>query len=197
MWRKSLDGNPSVAAKANRETGRRVAFVRGINVGGARSLRMDELRRLAAAAGFHNVTTLGASGNVLYSSNRPPTVDARKLTDLLVTQLQKATIVVRTASEMERIVRTAPFVKPDPSVPDKWRFVALLEKASEGLLPDLPAASPVKFAGRSEREVFYTMSEPTSHAIAMVARLERNLGTSLTVRNWNVVRTIAEKLNTP
>ncbi len=156
---------------------------------------MDELRRLAAAAGFRDVTTLGASGNVLYSSTRSAVVDAKRLADLVAARLGKTTIVVRDLTEMGNIVRTAPFVVPDARVPDKWRFVALLERPSTAALPDLPLESPVAFAGRSSREVFYTMWEPTSQAIAMVARLERSLGTSLTVRNWNVVRTIAEKLN--
>lgn len=184
-----------MAAPQNHKTARRVAFLRGINVGGARLLKMLELRRLAAAAGFENVTTLGASGNVLYSSRRPRSVDARNLKDLLVTRLQTTTVVVRDAKEMARLVRTAPFVKPDAAVPDKWRFVALLENQADADLPDLPVGSPVKFAGRSAREIFYTMAEPTSHAIAMVARLERSLGMSLTVRNWNVVRNVAERLS--
>lgn len=184
-----------MAAKSRVRAPRRVAFLRAINVGGTGTLRMHELRRLAVAAGFRDVTTFGGSGNVLYSSSRAPAVDAKRLTEVIVKRMRRGTIVVRDATEMAEIVRTAPFVKPDALVPDKWRFVALLEKQSESALPDLPAGSPVRFAGRAPREVFYTMSEPTSHAIAMAGRLERSLGTSLTVRNWNVVRTIAAKLN--
>jgi uncharacterized protein (DUF1697 family) len=155
---------------------------------------MAALRRLARAAGFHDVTTVGASGNVLYSSARTPSADARRLAALLVRRMKTATVVVRTASQMARLVRTAPFVQKDAEVPDKWRFVALLEHPSDAPLPPLPVGSPVRFAGRAPREIFYSMSEPTGHAIAMVSRLERALGTSSTVRNWNVVRDLASRL---
>lgn len=175
----------------------RAAFLRGINVGGARILKMDELRRLAVRVGFRGVRTIGASGNVLYSSAGTPENDARRLTKLLEERFESCTVVVREASAMRTLVRTSPFIEPDPVVPDKWRFVALLERASRLALPELPVPSPIRFAGRSAREVFYTMREPTGQALAMAGRLERALGTSLTVRNWNVVRAITKELVAP
>lgn len=196
MERTAQEVSAKVSAKPRIMAARRVAFLRGINVGGAGTLKMEELRRLAVASGFRDVATLGASGNVLYSSSRTPAADAARLTKFLVERMRRGTVVVRDAADMTAIVRTAPFVKPDALVPDKWRFVAFLETPSESSLPSLPEGSPITFAGRSPREVFYTMSEPTSHAIAMAGRLERALGTSLTVRNWNVVRTITQKLDT-
>ena len=156
---------------------------------------MEELRWLAVAAGFLDVTTVGASGNILYSSTCTPAVDSRRLSDVLVKRLGRATVALRDAASMRKIARAAPFVVPDARVPDKWRFVAFLEHPSDATLPLLPSGSPVRFAGRTKQEVFYTMAEPTSHAIAMVARLERALDTSLTVRNWNVVRSIADRID--
>lgn len=185
-----------MATKSPTQTSRRVAFLRAINVGGTGTLKMEELRRLAEAAGLRDVTTLGASGNVLFTSRRTAKTDAQRFAKLLIERMGKGTVVVRDANEMANIVQNAPFVKPDATVPDKWRFIAFLEKPSKAALPDLPGGSPVRYAGRTAREIFYTMAEPTSHAIAMAGRIERSLGTSLTVRNWNVVRQIAALLNT-
>ena len=44
------------------------AFLRGINVGGNRSIKMAELRTAFAAQGFTNVKTVLASGNVLFDT---------------------------------------------------------------------------------------------------------------------------------
>ncbi len=44
---------------------RYVAFLRAVNVGG-RIVKMDELRRLFAGAGFADVETFIASGNVIF-----------------------------------------------------------------------------------------------------------------------------------
>ena len=50
---------------------RYVAFLRAVNVGG-RMVKMDELRRLFAAAGFANVETFIASGNVIFDARAKP-----------------------------------------------------------------------------------------------------------------------------
>jgi uncharacterized protein (DUF1697 family) len=50
---------------------RYVAFLRAVNVGG-RIVKMDELRGLFAAAGFSNVETFIASGNVIFDTTAKP-----------------------------------------------------------------------------------------------------------------------------
>lgn len=50
-----------------------VAFLRGINVGGHKSVTMDELSRAFVSLGFRNVRTHIQSGNVIFetaSANR-------------------------------------------------------------------------------------------------------------------------------
>ena len=50
---------------------RYVAFLRAVNVGG-RIVKMDELRRPFAAAGFADVETFIASGNVIFDTTAKP-----------------------------------------------------------------------------------------------------------------------------
>lgn len=58
---------------------RYVALLRGINVGGKNKLPMADLRECFEELGCTNVTTYIASGNVLFSSDKP----ARKLQGLI------------------------------------------------------------------------------------------------------------------
>src|SRR5258708_5109578 len=44
------------------------AFLRGINVGGNKLIKMDDLKKCFAALAFKNVKTILASGNVLFES---------------------------------------------------------------------------------------------------------------------------------
>src|SRR4029077_19756102 len=62
----SNDGRLSLA--------RYVAFLRGINVGGNRVLKMDDLRKAFESLGFKDVKTVLASGNVMFDAPRstPP-----------------------------------------------------------------------------------------------------------------------------
>ena len=56
----------------------RVAFVRGINVGGHRSLPMAELRTLLEDLGFDHVRTYIQSGNVVYRRDAERRTSARQ-----------------------------------------------------------------------------------------------------------------------
>lgn len=49
---------------------RYVAFLRAINLGGARMVKMDFLRQLFESLGFDEVETFIASGNVVFSTKR-------------------------------------------------------------------------------------------------------------------------------
>ena len=57
---------------------RYIAFLRAVNVGG-RIVKMDELREHFAAAGFSDVETFIASGNVIFSSSAKSTAACLKL----------------------------------------------------------------------------------------------------------------------
>jgi uncharacterized protein (DUF1697 family) len=47
-----------------------VAFLRGINVGGKRLIKMEDLRRVVESIGLKNVRTFIASGNVLFETSQ-------------------------------------------------------------------------------------------------------------------------------
>ena len=65
---------------------RTVAFLRGINLG-RRTIKMDALRKTFESAGYKNVKTILASGNVVFETNA---TDAKKLrADIEVTLSDK------------------------------------------------------------------------------------------------------------
>ena len=156
---------------------------------------MEALRTLATELGFRDPVTVGASGNLLYGSRATAKADEAKLARALVKRMGKGVVVVRSLAEMDGLTKNDAFAGADDKVPDKWRFVALLAAPSSKPLPPVPADGAIRILGRTSREVFYTMSAPSSAAIGMSALLERALGTPVTVRNWNVVRDLAKRLS--
>lgn len=44
-----------------------IAFLRGVNVSGRRTVQMTDLRRAVKELGFENVSTYGQSGNVVFA----------------------------------------------------------------------------------------------------------------------------------
>ena len=90
---------------------RYVALLRGINIGGATMVRMEELRKCFEALGFENVVTYINSGNVGF--------DCRKRSEAkLCNMLEKAveekfgrffSVMVRDQKDVERVLGNNPF----------------------------------------------------------------------------------------
>jgi uncharacterized protein (DUF1697 family) len=89
-----------------------LALLRGINVGGKNKVPMAELRTVLEDAGFSNVSTYIASGNVLMDSD----LSAAKVAAKIETALPKAfklhseliKVAVITAAELEAVVKKRP-----------------------------------------------------------------------------------------
>ena len=87
------------------------AFLRGINVGGKRSIKMAELRTAFAAQGSTNVKTVLASGNVLFDTAE---MDAAVLCEAIEQHLKqefghKIFVLLRTVAELQCLVAANPF----------------------------------------------------------------------------------------
>jgi uncharacterized protein (DUF1697 family) len=87
-----------------------VLLLRGINVGGHKRISMADLRALLADRGYEDVQTYLQSGNAVVSSDRPPAaVEADVSAAVAQTLGQEVAVVVRTADQLEQVVRDDPF----------------------------------------------------------------------------------------
>jgi uncharacterized protein (DUF1697 family) len=87
-----------------------VAFLRAINIGG-RTVKMDELRTQFRSAGFTDVETFIASGNVIFTT---PSKDAAKIESRISSALGKGlgypvVAFVRSIPEVHEIAARQPF----------------------------------------------------------------------------------------
>jgi uncharacterized protein (DUF1697 family) len=92
-------------------------FLRGINVGGVR-IAMRDLQRVLTGAGFRNVTTLLASGNVVLDAG---TDDAGEVKEAVEAALREgfgyeAWVIVKTPGQVAAVIDGYPFVAPDDGV---------------------------------------------------------------------------------
>ena len=87
-----------------------VALLRGVNLVGKSTLRMADLKAIAEDVGLDNARTYIASGNLLFTSGEPEEKLRRKLEERLQKQMGKEVrVMLRTADEMEAVVRENPF----------------------------------------------------------------------------------------
>src|SRR5689334_768214 len=88
---------------------RYVALLRGINVGGKNPIKMDALRACFEEAGFDDVVTYIASGNVVFSSSDPRTKTEATIDAMLEKAFgYRGPTVVLSATDFVAIMNEAP-----------------------------------------------------------------------------------------
>jgi len=93
-----------------------VALLRAVNVGGTGKLPMSDLKEMCEALGFAGVRTYIASGNVVFSSRKSEAAVKKALEASLEAYAGKPVgVLVRTAAEMQAVLRDNPFSKMAPN----------------------------------------------------------------------------------
>lgn len=109
---------------------RRVAFLRGLNVGGHR-VKMDRLRALFEEMGFEGVETLLASGNVVFdgTTGDPAELEARIARGLAEGLGYEVPAFVRTLDEVAALLDEGPVSPDELDGPDHAHYVLFLAGA--------------------------------------------------------------------
>jgi uncharacterized protein (DUF1697 family) len=174
-----------------------VAFLRGINLGGHRQVRMDELKALFCSMGFQNVRTLLNSGNVLFETRekaKSPLV--KKIEEeLRKTFGYEVAVILWTIREIQDLVDSDPFKKVKITPETRLYITFLSDKPKSSL--KFPYESPQKDVkilcvqnGAVCTVVTATPKRGTTEAMSL---LEKEFGKRVTTRNWNTVTKILKK----
>ncbi len=92
---------------------RRVAFLRGINVGGI-NIKMGDLAAVFRKLGFEDVKTVLASGNVLFAASEPNATLKGRIEQALRERFgYDAWVILVTVDELRSIVDAFPFPEDD------------------------------------------------------------------------------------
>lgn len=172
-------------------------FLRGINVGGNKSVPMADLRKLIESLGFSGAQTLLQSGNAVFQG--PAQASAaleRRFEAAVVKRFGFASdCIVRTAKEWTALMAANPFPSEARGDPAHLLVVLLRDKPKPGALAAVRAAiqgpERVELSGR-QLFVVYPAGQGTSKFTLPV--IEKALGTRGTGRNWNTVTKVADLL---
>jgi uncharacterized protein (DUF1697 family) len=171
-----------------------VAFLRGINVGGKKLIKMEDLRRVVESLGLKNVRTFIASGNVLFETSKTNR-DAltRKIEKKLLTAFaHDVPVVLQTIDELKDILRANPFKKIKPGA-DVMTFVAFLVAEPKGK-PKLPlqsATENLEVLEIRDRAAFILCRRKKNGMFSFPNNFfEKEFGVTATTRNWNTVNRI-------
>lgn len=164
---------------------RAVALLRGVNVGRARRLAMADLRRVATALGWRDVSTVLASGNLLFTSARGTSAQlASALEHALLSELGLTTrVVVLSAEQVATVIEEQPFGATADN-PSRLLVAAYIDPAARLALAPLTKQRWAPGALSLGRHAAYlwcpegVLASPLAQAVARVAK------DGLTARNW-------------
>jgi len=161
-----------------------VALLRAVNVGGTGKLPMGELKALCEAAGFADVRTYIASGNVVFGSRVAEKAVKKALEQRLQEYAGKPVgVMVRTAAEMAAVLAANPFPEAAGN-----RTVAIFLDAppASTALQDATGVDGERLVlGRREIYVHYGEGMASS-------RLKIPAAKAGTARNMNTIAKLAE-----
>jgi len=164
------------------------AFLRGINVG-EKQIKMDKLKDAFNAWGYHNVSTILASGNIIFDTQ---SADPKAVRQIITNGIKTAfgfevSVFIRSIEELMLLAAKNPFAGFNESAQTKL-YVTLLDQKviPEIKIPYQSLGEKLVILSVTDREIFsvvtLTMDFGTS---GMMVFLEKEFGSELTTRNWN------------
>jgi uncharacterized protein (DUF1697 family) len=172
-----------------------LSLVRGINVGGRKKVRMEELKQRYESLGFGKVRTYIQSGSVIFESS---STDVPNLVNKIEKEIRDhfgfgALVMIRTKDELTRLVKAVPFKGRDES---KFHVTFLSARPAHVPLEEIQAAADAQedffVAGT---EIYLSCPNGNGRTKLSNGFFERKLKVSATTRNWRTVKTLLSMAN--
>ncbi len=160
-----------------------IALLRAVNVGGTGKLPMSDLKAMCEKAGFANVRTYIASGNVIFDSQETEGQVKATLEATLAAYAGKPVgVLVRTASELTEVLANNPF--PD-TLPNRTVIIFLDEPQTSDSLERITGKNGEEFR-LGKREIYVHYGDGMAHS-----KLKIPAAKTGTARNINTISKLA------
>jgi uncharacterized protein (DUF1697 family) len=185
--KRSLDGRPMF-----------VAMMRGINVAGHKPVKMETLRSCFQAMGFSGIQTYVQSGNVVFEATEP---NERALAKKIETKLLRVvgfpiTVILRTASELSRTVKSNPFSRERAIDPSRLHVTFLSEAPAEAARMGVKRLrSDTDRFHLTQREIYLYCPQGYGRTKLSNNSFERLLSVKATTRNWTTVNKLLQMVS--
>lgn len=171
-----------------------VSLLRGINVGGNKRIKMEDLRTLYAEMGLRNTKTILASGNAVFQCANDDLVAVRAQLEAGILDHYGfvVKVLLRTASEMQALTEHHPYSAAELDEPKKILVVFLEHVPSASALGTLQTAhaGPERIM-HDGAHLFCFYPDGMGRSKLDNAFIERHLQQVGTGRNWNTVQKLA------
>ena len=178
---------------------RYLALLGSINIGGNR-LKMVDLKQALSEAGFKDLVTVAASGNVIFTDNRDPTMLAIQLESVVESKFGfTSCAMVRSKAEVQAAVDQNPFHGNEPHHgSDKMvHSIFLSQQPAQSAFDEVLEMHKAKGGERlalGDRVLYLDYVYGVGASDLSNKFLERRLGCKGTARNMNSLKNILAKM---
>jgi uncharacterized protein (DUF1697 family) len=172
-----------------------VALLRGINLGGHKKIKMDELRASLAPMGFDEVKTYIQSGNVVFKTAK---ISDRALSKKIEASIlsnfgHSVSVMIRTAEEIKQVIANNPFLKQPDIDQTKLHVMFLAEPPAQSALKQLETLvlKPDQFRSLG-KDLYFYLPNGVAESAVMKKPIDRVLAIPTTMRNWRTVNTVQQ-----
>jgi uncharacterized protein (DUF1697 family) len=173
---------------------RYVALLRGINIGGATMIKMEELRKTFEALGFDNVVSYINSGNIAFDSRK---VSEAKLVDKIEKAIEKdfgrpVSVMVREQKEIDVILKNNPFEGEYESHKEMHVLFLKAPVPNDRSTQIMEAAFEGERYSINGREIYCHLPSGVADSLLTKGFIDKKLKLVFTGRNWRTVQKLAE-----
>jgi len=171
------------------------AFLRGVNVKGT-NMKMADVCKVFSEAGVQNVSSVLASGNILFQSDKD-SIELKKILEKAMYEHfnYDAFLFIKNEKEINEILANAPF----PPIENFHSYIFLgSEKVEETLLEEFDKSSKAKGEkGKIINQIFYWQVPKGQTLLSDFGKVlgKKSLKDKMTSRNANTFEKIINKFN--
>jgi uncharacterized protein (DUF1697 family) len=171
-----------------------IAFLRGINVGGQKKVKMADLKLLFEGLNFKNALTYIQSGNIVFKSNK---TDIKKLeksiADKIVEQYKFVSeVIIKTPAELKYILNNNPFIKQKKDPQRNYITFLYSQPLKENINKLFEIKNPPEEFIIDGDIVFFFSPNGYGNAKMNNNFFEKKLKLRATTRNWKTVNKLFE-----
>jgi uncharacterized protein (DUF1697 family) len=176
------------------------AFLRAINAGRGRTVKMQSLRRVFESLGFCSVATFIASGNVIFETTtmRTETLEGKIEKALRKALGNEVRTFVRGEAELAKIAKYRPFA--ESKFDDTWQMniILLADNLNQKVKQSVEALrTNTDVFEVHGREIYWLRRTKHNGGLFSTVPLDKILGGAFTVRGADTIKKIASKWCSP
>jgi uncharacterized protein (DUF1697 family) len=170
-----------------------ISMLRGINVGGHKRIKMEQLRKSFEGLGLERVQTYIQSGNVVFKTGKFSTLKlSKRIEDAILRDFGfPVSVISRSSDEMAATIERNPFLEEQGIAQEKLHVTFLSGVPTPAALKKLADLTAAPDQLRCfEREIYFYLPNGVSHSVLMKSPVDRILSVITTTRNWKTVNSL-------